>query len=227
MYCICLKHGTTIVLQLFACSNVHLILTIYLKKLRQHALLTISDSGLVDCRPHTLFLTVPCLGSICWRSQWLNSSSIRWVSRGMSSSVFCDVQTLRFPTTLCLGMVSQLKLRILERRWALRENGSLPVMGGGGWGRGGGGGGGGGRAGLMDMVMPSIGNYGMDTQSRPTSAPNEWMSHRIQGSWFNKNSIQNLKNCQPVFRKAYTRTKDDVYTTMVDYTWWHRDCRQD
>lgn len=85
--------------------------------------------------------------SCCWTCLWLNSSSMWSVSSSYSPSVLSDVQMLCFPITLCLGRVSQLKLRILEFRVAPLAKRPPPCRGGGRPGAGGRGGGGGGGSG--------------------------------------------------------------------------------
>lgn len=69
------------------------------------------------------------------------------MSSSYPPSVLSAVQILCFPITVCLGRVSQLKLRILERRRSNLEIGPGPCRDGGGGGGGGGSGGGGGGGG--------------------------------------------------------------------------------
>lgn len=97
------------------------------------------------------------------------------MSSSYSPSILSDVQMLCLPITVCLGRVSQLKLRIRERRrstWALRPgpwgNGGRPGAGGGGGGGGGSGGGGGGGAGGPPGIFCQrpLRGFGMDSLPR-------------------------------------------------------------
>ncbi len=109
--------------------------------------LTISgpDALLGDWRTLRRFVAWTCFWSLL-----LNNSSIRLVSNS-NSLFFSAVHMLCLPSTVCLGMASQLKLRILEARIGPLVNGPPPEKRAGGGGGGGGGaiGGGGGGGGIM------------------------------------------------------------------------------
>ncbi len=117
--------------------------------------LTISgpEALLGDWRTLRRFVAWTCFWS------WLNNSSIRLVSNS-NSLFFSAVHMLCLPSTVSLGMASQLKLRILEARIGPLINGPPSEKGPGGGGGGGGGalGGGGGGGGGGIMIWMSIAN---------------------------------------------------------------------